>query len=110
MITDLIQVLELHSDRRSPTSLLKLATVGKVIGLGQGDRVVDFGCGCGETLVLWATCFDVSGIGIDADERFCLKAEQLVSDGGLQDRIQIVCMEKPGFCQVRRSVRCTSDR
>ena len=93
LTTNLIETLDLHSERKSPTSLLKLAIVGKVIDLGQGDRVVDFGCGSGETLVLWATCFGISGIGIDADEKACARAERLVSERGLEDRIQIVCTD-----------------
>jgi cyclopropane fatty-acyl-phospholipid synthase-like methyltransferase len=49
----------------NPTSAQKIVRAGEVAGLAPGARVVDFGCGYGEALALWAERFGVSGGGVD---------------------------------------------
>ena len=70
-LLDLVGMLELDAEIRSPTSPIKLVTTGKIIGLKEGNRVIDFGCGCGEALALFGKYFGITGVGIDADQRFC---------------------------------------
>ena len=36
------------------TATQKILTIGQMAGLKQGSRVIDFGCGFGEVLSLWA--------------------------------------------------------
>ncbi len=75
----------------NPTSPEKILTVGRVLGLKEGDRVIDFGSGYGEMLALWAQHFGISGIGIDLREKACERARRKMAEDGLADRIQIVC-------------------
>lgn len=75
----------------NPTSPEKILIVGRVLGLNEGDHVIDFGSGYGEVLALWAQHFGISGIGIDLREKACERARRKMAEGGLADRIQIVC-------------------
>ncbi|MCX6019736.1 MAG: class I SAM-dependent methyltransferase, partial [Chloroflexi bacterium] len=43
----------------NPTSREKLLRVGRVAGLQPGQRVIDFGCGYGGVLSLWAQEFGI---------------------------------------------------
>ena len=81
-LLDLVNMLELDADTRSPTSAIQLVAVGKIIGLRKGNSVIDFGCGCGELLALWGKYFGVTGVGIDSDQSFCERAvEKLIQEG-----------------------------
>jgi len=90
-VLDLVQLLEIDARVTSPATPLKLATVGKVIGLRQGSRVIDFGCGRGEALALWAQCFGITGMGIDRDRESCREAVRRLTAQGLSEQISIVC-------------------
>lgn len=87
---DLTDTLALHALRRSPTSLGQLATLGRAIGLQPGQRVIDFGCGCGEAIMLWASCFGVSGLGLDSNPDFCARAQALSTAHGMQHLVRII--------------------
>lgn len=89
-LLDLVDMLELDAETRSPTSPIKLVTTGKIIGLKEGNRVIDFGCGCGEALALWGKYFGITGVGIDGDQRFCERAVDRVAQEGLSEQIEIV--------------------
>ncbi len=90
-LLDLVDMLELDAETRSPTSAVKLVLVGKMIGLKEGNSVIDLGCGCGETLALWGKYFGITGVGIDANQRFCERAVDRLADEGLAEQIEIVC-------------------
>jgi SAM-dependent methyltransferase len=49
----------------NPTTPEKLIRAGEVMGLHPGARVIDFGCGFGETLALWAERFGIGGVGVE---------------------------------------------
>jgi len=89
-LLDLADMLELDAETRSPTSPIKLVTVGKITGLKEGSRVIDFGCGCGEALALWGKYFGITGVGVDSDQRFCERATDRVAKEGLSEQIEIV--------------------
>jgi len=90
---ELKNISERYMDLLNPISAEKMVKVGAVLGLKPGDRVIDFGCGFGETLALWAEKFGISGIGIDIRPHACERARQRVSTLGLSERIQIVCAD-----------------
>ena len=97
----------------NPTSGEKLMTVGRVLGLEEGDRVIDFGCGYGEMLAMWADEFGISGVGIDVREKACNRATAKMAQRGLADRIEIVHGNaaeytfEPGTCAAATCIGAT---
>jgi SAM-dependent methyltransferase len=88
---DLVNISERYLEHINPITTEKVLAIGRVLNLQEGKRVIDFGSGYAEALVLWAEQFGISGIGIDIREHVCERARKKISDRGLGDRIQIVC-------------------
>lgn len=88
---ELRDIAERYMELVNPTTPEKLLTIGKSLGLTENHSVIDFGCGYGEMLVLWAEAYGISGIGIDIRKRACERTKEKVSDRGLADRIDIIC-------------------
>ena len=88
-LLDLVDLLELAdlNQKTSYATPLKLAALGKIMGLGPGSRVIDFGCAQTKALILWAKCFGISGLGIELSERFCREAQARIDQEGLADRL-----------------------
>lgn len=87
---DLVNISERYMELVNPSSPEKVITLGKFLGLKPDSRVIDFGCGFAEPLILWAEQFGIHGIGIDVREYACERARQKVAQRGLTDRIEIV--------------------
>jgi len=94
---ELKDISERYLELVNPTSPEKILTVGRVLGLKEDDRVIDFGSGYGEVLALWAQHFGITGIGIDLREKACKRARAKMAEGGLADRIEIVCGNAAGY-------------
>lgn len=101
---DLVNISERYMEIVNPSTPEKILTVGKILGVGQDSRIIDFGCGYGEVLALWAERFGISGIGIDIREHACDRAQNKMHKRGMAERIEIVCanaaeypFEKHGF-------------
>ena len=60
---DLVDISERNIELVNPTSPEKIVRVGQAAGLRPGQRIVEFGCGYGEVLALWAVHFGISGLG-----------------------------------------------
>jgi cyclopropane fatty-acyl-phospholipid synthase-like methyltransferase len=75
----------------NPSTSEKIIQLGKLLKLKKGNRVIDFGCGCAESLTLWAEEFGITGIGIDISRDFCDRARDKLVKRGLSDQIEIVC-------------------
>lgn len=88
---DLVNISEKYMELINPTTPEKMVTIGKYLRLSEGSRVLDFGCGFGEALVLWAEQYGAGGIGIDVRPYACERAGKKVDDRGLAERIEIVC-------------------
>lgn len=88
---ELKNISERYMELVNPITPEKILTVGRIAGLESGDRVIDFGCGYGEVLALWAEYFGISGVGIDIRAHACERAEQKMAERGYRKRIQIVC-------------------
>lgn len=84
-------IAERYLELVNPTTPEKVIHIGRVAGMKEGARVIDFGCGYGEALILWAQAFGVFGIGIDIRPHACARATGKVHRANLNDRIQIVC-------------------
>jgi cyclopropane fatty-acyl-phospholipid synthase-like methyltransferase len=88
---DLKNISERYIELINPSTPEKALTIGRVLGLKKGSRVIEFGCGYGEILSLWAERFGISGIGIDVREHACERARRKMAERGFTDRIEIVC-------------------
>ncbi len=88
---DLKDISEQFMDLLNPTSPEKLIKAGEIAGIKLGHRLIDFGCGYAEPLILWAKKYGISGVGIDIRPKACERAELKVARNGLSQRIKIVC-------------------
>ena len=88
---DLVNISERYMELINPSSPEKMMTVGKVLRLPEGGRVIDFGCGFGEQLALWGQAFGISGVGIDIRPYAAERAARKMAKRGLSGRIEIVC-------------------
>ena len=75
----------------NPTSVEKILRVGEHLQLQRGDRLLDFGCGFAEPLVLWAKEFEFSAVGLEFREETCSRAKERIEGAGLSDRIEVIC-------------------
>jgi ubiquinone/menaquinone biosynthesis C-methylase UbiE len=88
---DLMSISHRYMEILNPSTSEKIIKLGKLLRLEEGKRVIDFGCGCAEPLVLWAEEFGITGTGIDISKDFCDRARKKLAARGLSDRIEIVC-------------------
>ncbi|XUX00222.1 MAG: methyltransferase domain-containing protein [Dehalogenimonas sp.] len=88
---ELMGISHRYMELLNPSSPEKIVQLGRLLKLKKGSRVIDFGCGCAESLTLWAEEFGITGVGIDISEDFCARARKKVAAKGLSDRIEIVC-------------------
>jgi len=58
----------------NPFSPVKLATLGQVIKLRPGARLVDLCCGKGELLRSWSVAHGITGVGVDISTAFLAEA------------------------------------
>ena len=77
----------------NPTSPEKVLAAGRAAGLREGSRVVEIGCGNGTILALWGREYGISGLGIEAREDACRRAEETFRAAGLDDRLCVRCMD-----------------
>jgi SAM-dependent methyltransferase len=87
---DLFTIAERYLELINPTSPEKVIAAGRHAGMAPGLRIIDFGCGYGEPLVLWGREFGITGVGIDVREHCVARARQKMIKYGLADRIEIV--------------------
>jgi len=87
---DLKNISERYIELINPISPEKILTIGRVLGLNQDSRVIEFGSGYGEILALWAENYGISAVGVDIREHACQRAEKKMKDKGITDRIEIV--------------------
>ncbi len=88
---ELKNISEQFMELVNPTSPEKIIKAGQVAGLKPGNKLIDFGCGFAEPLMLWAESFGICGVGIDVRPYACQRAENKIAERGLSDRLEIVC-------------------
>ena len=88
---DIKNISERFMDLINPTSPEKVMEVGHAIGLKEGDRVLDIGCGFGELLVLWAEHFGIQGVVVEVRSYACDRAKGKIEARGLSARLEIIC-------------------
>lgn len=74
----------------SPCTTDGLIEVGTYLGLSNSSRVIDFGCGTGELLAIWAQKLGISGLGIDIRESCHKRAVTKIRNLNLAKRIQMI--------------------
>lgn len=88
---DLMSISHRYMELLNPSTPEKVLRLGKMLGMKEGTRVIDYGSGCGEPLALWGKEFGITGVGVDISADFCERASQKLRAEGLSDRIDIVC-------------------
>lgn len=86
---ELFDISERYIELVNPTSPEKILEIGRVAGMAPGQKIIDFGCGYAEPLVLWAKNFGVSGIGIDFREKTIERARRKIDQNGLAKLLQV---------------------
>lgn len=81
----------------NPFTPEKLATLGEVLRLEPGTRVLDLGSGSGEMLCTWARDFGISGTGIDMSQLFSRQARLRAEELGVADRVGFIHGDAAGY-------------
>ena len=87
---DLKDIAERYLEIVNAISPEKILTIGRMAGMAPGKRLIDFGCGFAEPLVLWAEDFGISRVGIDIREKAIERARAKIAQRGLADRLEVV--------------------
>jgi SAM-dependent methyltransferase len=90
-------ISERHLEFINPTSRDKLVRAGRAARLRAGQQVIDFGCGFGGALALWAQEFDIGGFGIDVRPFAIERARVRAAERGLADRLRFACASAAGY-------------
>jgi len=96
-IHDLVTLSQGSLAIMNPTTPEKVNRAGEVAGLTPESRVIEFGCGNGTILSLWAERFGISGLGIDIRQEACSQASSGLKVKGLMEQIRIRCMDASIF-------------
>jgi ubiquinone/menaquinone biosynthesis C-methylase UbiE len=88
---DLMSISHRDMELLNPSTPEKILKLGKILGMKEGARVIDYGSGCAEPLALWGKEYGITGVGVDISPDFCARAAKKLSAEGLSDRIEIVC-------------------
>ena len=75
----------------------KLAAIAQFAGLDAASKVIEFGCGFGETLLVWAETFGISGIGLDAGEDQIRVANDAAQRSPHASRLKYICTDAPKY-------------
>jgi cyclopropane fatty-acyl-phospholipid synthase-like methyltransferase len=88
---ELYNIAEPYMEIINPFNRAKLISIGKYAGMKEGDRVIEFGCGFAEVLVIWAEEFGISGEGVELREYAHERGVKKIQERGLSDRIKLFC-------------------
>lgn len=81
----------------NPFTPEKYATLGAVLRLEPGTRVLDLGSGSGEMLCTWARDYGITGIGVDMSRLFSSQAKRRAEELGVADRVEFVHGDAAGY-------------
>jgi SAM-dependent methyltransferase len=81
----------------NPFTPENLATLGKVLRLGPGIRVLDLGSGSGEMLCTWARDLGIKGTGIDMSRLFSEQAKLRAEELRVADRVEFIHGDAAGY-------------
>ncbi len=81
----------------NPFTPEKYATLGEVLRMEPGTRVLDLGSGSGEMLCTWARDFGIVGTGIDMSGLFSEQAKMRAEELGVADRVSFIHGDAAGY-------------
>jgi len=81
----------------NPFTPEKLATLGAVLRLEPGTRVLDLGSGSGEMLCTWARDYGITGVGIDMSQLFSKQAKLRAEELGVADQVKFIHGDAAGY-------------
>ncbi|EHQ52793.1 type 11 methyltransferase [Ectothiorhodospira sp. PHS-1] len=96
----------------NPFTPEKFATLGAVLRLEPGTRLLDLGSGSGEMLCTWARDFGITGIGVDMSQLFSRQAKLRAEELGVTDKVEFIHGDAAGYvadikCDVAACVGAT---
>ncbi|HAS1785947.1 TPA: class I SAM-dependent methyltransferase [Enterobacter cloacae] len=96
----------------NPFTPEKYATLGRVLRMKPGARILDLGSGSGEMLCTWARDYGVTGTGIDMSPLFTAQAKRRAEELGVSERVQFIHNDAAGYvadekCDVAACVGAT---
>lgn len=81
----------------NPFTPEKLATLGAVLRLEPGTRILDLGSGSGEMLCTWARDYGITGIGVDMSQLFSQQAQHRAAELGVADKVTFIHGDAAGY-------------
>ncbi|BCJ35377.1 hypothetical protein Athai_28800 [Actinocatenispora thailandica] len=81
----------------NPLTEEQLATLGRVLRLAPGSRLVDLASGSGELLCTWARDHGITGTGVDISTVFTAAARGRAVELGVADRVRFVHGDAAGY-------------
>lgn len=74
----------------NPFTPEKYATLGQVLRMKPGARILDLGSGSGEMLCTWARDYGITGTGIDMSPLFTTQAKRRAEEPGVSERVHFI--------------------
>jgi SAM-dependent methyltransferase len=81
----------------NPLTDAQLATLGRVLRLAPGSRLLDLASGSGELLCTWAREHEITGTGVDISTVFTAAARRRAVELGVAGRVTFVHGDAAGF-------------
>ncbi len=96
----------------NPFTPEKYATLGRVLRMKPGARLLDLGSGSGEMLCTWARDHGITGTGIDMSPLFTAQAKRRAEALGVSERVHFMHNDAAGYvadeqCDVAACVGAT---
>lgn len=96
----------------NPFTPEKYATLGRVLRMKPGTRILDLGSGSGEMLCTWARDHAITGVGIDMSPLFTAQATRRAEELGVSERVHFIHNDAAGYvanekCDVAACVGAT---
>lgn len=87
----------------NPFTPEKLATLGAVLRLEPGTRMLDLGSGSGEMLCTWARDYGITGVGVDMSRLFSAQAKRRAEELGVADRVEFIHGDAAGYVAAEKA-------
>lgn len=81
----------------NPFTAEKYATLGRVLRMKSGTRILDLGSGSGEMLCSWARDYGITVLGIDMSPLFTQQARHRAQELGVGDRVAFTHNDASGY-------------
>lgn len=87
----------------NPFTPEKLATLGAVLRLKPGSRILDLGSGSGEMLCTWARDYGITGTGVDLSSLFSEQARNRAEELGAAERVRFIHADAAGYVAAEKA-------